>query len=141
MHITIYGVHVVYIVALSLNIAAVWIFFSIQGLITRSAWTVSTPRWSHVFSLGPQSQVWSKPHQHFEVLLFSLTCNENIINVTVYTYMGDTSQDSFHGPLKYGRCGMDAERKVVVAIQAFVRIDHCVLLGIFIECQLLIRMR
>ena len=55
MHITIYGVHVVYIVALSLNIAAVWIFFSFQGLITRSAWTVSTPRWSHVFSLwyGP----------------------------------------------------------------------------------------
>ena len=43
------------IVALSLNIAAVWIFFSFQGLITRSAWTVSTPRWSHVFSLwyGP----------------------------------------------------------------------------------------
>ena len=50
-----HGVHVVYIVALSLNIAAVWIFFSFQGLITRSAWTVSTPRWSHVFSLwyGP----------------------------------------------------------------------------------------
>ena len=56
MHITIiYGVNVVYIVALSLNIAAVWIFFSFQGLITRSAWTVSTPRWNHVFCLwyGP----------------------------------------------------------------------------------------
>ena len=30
-------------------------FFSFQGIITRSAWTVSTPRWSPVFSLwyGP----------------------------------------------------------------------------------------
>ena len=60
-----------------------------------------------------------------EMLLICFTCKENIINVN--TNMWDTSQDPLHGPLKDGRCGFDAKRKAVIAIQTLVCVDRRVL--------------